>query len=103
MFKNGKGIIGQEIYPIQVVETKPGDVLLCHISEHMDLENCECILKELQKAFPDNTVLLVNEHVLKGINVIRPKNSILDLTSKDDLDEMLDNIMKECGPNDFLY
>ena len=40
---------------------------------------------------------------LKGINIIRPKNSILDLTSKDDLDEMLDKIMKECGPNDFLY
>ena len=56
-----------EGYKIQKVSLEPGDVLLCHISASMRLSDCQSILKELQEAFPNNTVMLCNEQVLKGM------------------------------------
>lgn len=100
------GITGTwEGYKIQKVSLEPGDVLLCHISANMRLSDCENILKELQNAFPDNTVMLCNEHVLKGMTVIKPTekvSSIVDIATNIDVDELFNEIMKG-HPNDFLH
>ena len=94
-----------EGYKIQKVSLDPGDVLLCHISANMDVHSCRSILDELQKAFPDNTVMLCNEHVLKGMTIIKPTeevSEIVDIASNIDVDALFDSIMKG-HPNDFLY
>ena len=94
-----------EGYKIQKVSLDPGDVLLCHISANMDVHDCTHILNELQKAFPDNTVMLCNEHVLKGMTVIKPTekvSEIVDIASNIDVDALFDSIMKG-HPNDFLH
>lgn len=100
------GITGEwKGYEIQKVSLEPGDVLLCHISANMKLGDCETILKELQNAFPNNTVMLCNEHVLKGMTVIKPTekvSSIVDIATEVDIDEVFKEIMKG-HPNDFLY
>lgn len=104
--KKQDGITGTwEGYKIQKVSLDPGDVLLCHISANMRLGDCESILKELQEAFPNNTVMLCNEHVLKGMTVLKSTekvSSIVDIASDVDVDELFNEIMKG-HPNDFLH
>lgn len=100
------GITGTwEGYNIQKVSLDPGDVLLCHISANMKLSDCQNILKELQEAFPNNTVMLCNEQVLKGMTVLKGAkevSSIVDIAEEVDIDKLIDNILKG-HPNDFLH
>lgn len=100
------GITGTwEGYKIQKVSLDPGDVLLCHISANMRLSDCQNILKELQEAFPNNTVMLCNEQVLKGMTVLKGTkevSSIVDIAEEVDIDKLIDDILKG-HPNDFLH
>lgn len=100
------GITGTwEGYKIQKVSLDPGDVLLCHISANMRLSDCQNILKELQEAFPNNTVMLCNEHVLKGMTVLKGTkevSSIVDIAEEVDINKLIDDILKG-HPNDFLH
>ena len=100
------GITGTwEGYNIQKVSLDPGDVLLCHISASMKLSDCQNILKELQEAFPNNTVILCNEQVLKGMTVLKGTkevSSIVDIAEEVDIEKIIDDILKG-RPNDFLY
>ena len=54
-------------YPCQVVSLQPGDVLLVHVNDDIDLDNCRTIMKELNEAFPNNHCLLSNEQRSKRI------------------------------------
>ena len=100
------GITGTwEGYKIQKVSLDPGDVLLCHISANMKLSDCQNILKELQEAFPNNTVMLCNEQVLKGMTVLKGTkevSSIVDIAEEVDIEKIIDDILKG-HPNDFLH
>ena len=100
------GITGTwEGYKIQKVSLDPGDVLLCHISANMKLSDCQNILKELQEAFPNNTVMLCNEQVLKGMTVLKGTkevSSIVDIAEEVDINKLIDDILKG-HPNDFLH
>lgn len=100
------GITGTwEGYKIQKVSLDPGDVLLCHISANMRLSDCQNILKELQEAFPNNTVMLCNEQVLKGMTVLKGAkevSSIVDIAEEVNIEKIIDDILKG-HPNDFLH
>ena len=100
------GITGTwEGYTIQKVSLDPGDVLLCHISANMKLSDCQNILKELQEAFPNNTVMLCNEQVLKGMTILKGTkevSSIVDIAEEVNIDKLIDDILKG-HPNDFLH
>ena len=100
------GITGTwEGYNIQKVSLDPGDVLLCHISANMKLSDCQNILKELQEAFPNNTVMLCNEQVLKGMTILKGTkevSSIVDIAEEVNIDKLIDDILKG-HPNDFLH
>ena len=92
-------------YDIQKISIEPNDVLLCHISANMGVYECGQILEELQKAFPNNTVLLCNEHVLKGITVLKNTNKvspIVDIAERINTEHLFDDILRG-NPNDFLY
>ena len=92
-------------YDIQKISLEPNDVLLCHISANMDVYECGQILEELKKAFPNNTVLLCNEHVLKGITVLKNTNKvspIVDIAERINAEHLFDDILRG-DPNDFLY
>ena len=100
------GITGAwEGYKIQKVSLEPGDVLLCHISANMRLSDCQSILKELQEAFPNNTVMLCNEQVLKGMTVLKGTKEvspIIDIAEEVNIEKIIDDILKG-HPNDFLH
>jgi hypothetical protein len=62
---------------VQIIETNPDDVILCEVSNDIDLEDCEAIHKELTKAFPKNTILLINGNIIKNFTFLRPKEDII--------------------------
>lgn len=108
MFDKTKGYIGKwEGYPCQVVSLQPGDVLLVHVNDDLDIDNCNTIMKDLKKIFPNNHCLLSNEHILKGFTILRDGfyekiNPSVEIGTGVDIDKMLENIEKEYR-NDFLY
>ena len=61
-----------ESYNIQTVKPDPNDVILVHVSENLDLDSVNAIHKELEKAFPYNSILIANEYILKGLTIIKP-------------------------------
>ena len=90
-------------YDIQVMEVKPNDVILLHISPDMDLYNCEALYAEVKKEFPNNTVLIVNKHILEGVSVLRKGTTEVSLIEDPvDVDKIFDEIMKG-KPNGFLH
>ena len=94
-------------YDIQAVSLNPGDVLLVHISSYMDLDDCRNIMEMLEETFPNNKCVLCNEHVLKGLTVIRAAETkkiddVVNISTNIDIDALFDEIMKG-NPNDFLY
>ena len=94
-------------YDIQAVSLNPGDVLLVHISSYMDLDDCRNIMEMLEETFPNNKCVLCNEHVLKGMTVLRAGETkkvddVVNISTNVDIDALFDEIMKG-NPNDFLY
>lgn len=94
-------------YDIQAVSLNPGDVLLVHISSYMDLDDCRNIMQMLEETFPNNKCVLCNEHVLKGMTVLRAAETkkiddVVNISTNIDIDALFDEIMKG-NPNDFLY
>ena len=94
-------------YDIQAVSLNPGDVLLVHISSYMDLDDCRHIMQTLEETFPDNKCVLCNEHVLKGLTVIRAAENqkvddVVNISTNVDVDKLFEEIMRG-NPNDFLY
>ena len=103
-----KGIVGTwKGYEAQVVSLKPGDVLLVHISDDMDLYSCRDIMQTLKETFPNNQCVLCNEHVLKGLTIIREIerekiDDVVDISKVVDVDKMFEELLRG-NPNDFLY
>ena len=103
-----KGVIGNlKGYDIQTIEVKPNDVLLLRISDDLDLHTCREIQKEMNETFPNNTTLLCNDHIFKGLTILRCDSieqidETFDIRTGIDVDALFDHIMKG-HPNDFLY
>ncbi len=93
-------------FPFQVVNIKPDDVILLHISDDLDLRQCVNIQRDMNEEFPNNKVILCNEHVLKGLTVLRGEtkkvDDVVDIKTNVDIDALFNHIMKG-NPNDFLY
>ena len=73
--RTDSGVIGTfKGYPFQVVPIQSNDLLLAHVADTLDLDDCNHLIKELKKDFPNNTVILLNKHILQGITVLRHEN-----------------------------
>ena len=101
------GIIGENTsYPFQVVNIQPNDVILLKIADNLSLRECQIIQKEMNETFPNNTVVLCNDHILKGITVLRGEtekvSDTVDIVSTIDVDKMFEELLRG-NPNDFLY
>lgn len=101
------GIIGTYTgYLFQVVNIQPNDVILLRIADNLSLKDCKMIQKEMEQTFPENTVVLCNDHILKGITVLRGEiekaSDTVDIKTTVDIDKIFDTIMRG-NPNDFLH
>ena len=66
-------------YSIQSIVAEPGDVILAHVSEDLNLETVEDIWRQLKVAFPNNDVLIANEYILKGLTIVKPKTGTVNI------------------------
>ena len=94
-------------YDIQTVSLQPNDVILVHVSDNLRLDECQQIMENLREIFPNNQTVLCNEHILKGMTIIRPEKTSkiddkVDITSVIDVDTLFNDIF-ERNSNDFLY
>ena len=101
------GIVGSfRNFPAEVVNIQPNDVILLRISDDLDLHTCKEIQKEMNETFPNNKTLLCNEHIFKGLTILRGKTETIsdtvDIQTAVDVDKIFDVILKGHS-NDFLY
>ena len=66
-------------YSIQSIVAEPGDVILAHVSEDLNVETVNDIWRQLKVAFPNNDVLIANEYILKGLTIVRPKTGTVNV------------------------
>ena len=79
-------------YDIQIVDIQPGDTLLVHVNDDVDLQSCLSIHKELEKQFPENTIIMCNEWVLKGMTILRQSEKIADVCNEIFIDQPLEEL-----------
>ena len=83
---------GWKGYDIQVVNIQPGDTILFHLNDNVDIETASVIMDEMGKAFPDNTVIPVNEWILKGMTIVRQANPVADMVDLSIVDKPLEEL-----------
>lgn len=83
---------GWKGYDIQVVNIQPGDTILFHLNDNVDIETASVIMNEMEKAFPNNTVIPVNEWILKGMTIVRKAEPIADMVDLSIVDKPLEEL-----------
>lgn len=92
-FIEDKGIVGKwKGYDIQVVNIQPGDTILFHLNDDVDVETVSAIMNEMEKAFPANTIIPVNEWILKGMTIVRQAESIADMVDLSIINKPLEEL-----------
>ena len=77
-------------YDIQVVDIQPGDTILFHINDDVDVETVATIMEEMNKTFPNNIIIPVNEWILKGMTVVRQAKPVGDMVDMSVIDQPLE-------------
>lgn len=91
-----KGKIGTyKGYDIQVVDIRPGDTLLFHLNDDVDIETVAAIMEEMSKTFPKNTIIPVNEWILKGMTILRKAEPVDDCVSELTMIQPLEELYPE--------
>ena len=79
-------------YDIQTADIRPGDTILFHLNDDVDMEDCKEIMNEMKKTFPNNNILFVNERALKGMTILRQAKPIADSVNEIILNDPLENL-----------
>lgn len=95
-FVEDRGIVGKwKGYDIQVVNIQPGDTILFHLNDDVDIETVSAIMNEMEKAFPSNTIIPVNEWILKGMTIVRQANPVANMVDLSIVDKPLEEMYPE--------
>ena len=81
-------------YSIQTIVAEPGDVILAHVSEDLDLDTVNDIWKQLKIAFPNNDVLIANEYILKGLTIVKPATGKVNEHYRREESDILDDWLR---------
>ena len=81
-------------YNIQTISVEPGDVILAHVSEDLNLDTVNDIWKQLKIAFPNNDVLIANEYILKGLTIIKPATGRVNEHYRRETSNILDDWLR---------
>ena len=83
---------GWKGYDIQVVDIQPGDTILFHLNDDVDVETVSSIMGEMSKTFPNNRIIPVNEWILKGMTVVRQADPVADMVDLSIIDKPLEEL-----------
>lgn len=81
-------------YTVQTVTAEPGDVILAHVSEDLDLDTVNDIWRQLKVAFPNNDVLIANEYILKGLTIVKPATGKVNEHYRRETSDILDDWLR---------
>ena len=81
-------------YTIQTITAEPGDVILAHVSEDLDLDTVNDIWRQLKVAFPNNDVLIANEYILKGLTIVKPATGRVNEHYRRETSDILDDWLR---------
>lgn len=81
-------------YSIQSIVAEPGDVILAHVSEDLDIDTVNDIWKQLKVAFPNNDVLIANEYILKGLTIVKPATGRVNEHYRRETSDILDDWLR---------
>ena len=81
-------------YTISTVAAEPGDVILAHVSEDLDVDTINDIWKQLKVAFPNNDVLIANEYILKGLTIVKPATGRVNEHYRRETSDILDDWLR---------
>jgi hypothetical protein len=90
-------------YDIKTVNIQPDDTILIHLNDELDFEEASMFIKKMNKIFPNNTILPVNELVMKGMTIIRQSKSIGDCIDEIPINKPLEEECPELFKNDYWY
>lgn len=79
-------------YDIQIVDIRPGDTILFHINDEVDVNTLTAIMEEMSKTFPNNTIIPVNEWILKGMTIIRQAEPVAEMVDLSIIDKPLEEL-----------
>ena len=82
-------------YSIQSIVAEPGDVILAHVSEDLDVDTVNDIWRQLKVAFPNNDVLIANEYILKGLTIIKPATGRVNEHYRRETSDILDDWLRK--------
>ena len=100
LFDETKGVISAfKGYDIQTVNIQPNDVILLHLNDDIDVETISSLLEEMNKIFPENTIIPVNEWVLKGMTILRQSKNIADSVNEVFLDKPAEELFSDIFNN----
>ena len=93
MFDTSTGKVGTfKGYNVQVVDINPGDTILLHVSEDLGFDECQQILKEMKATFPNNSIVCVNEYILKEMTILRHTNKKTDTINEISINTPLEQL-----------
>ena len=81
-------------YTIQTIAAEPGDVILAHVSEDLNIDTINDIWKQLKVAFPNNDVLIANEYILKGLTIVKPATGRVNEHYRRETSDILDDWLR---------
>ena len=81
-------------YSIQSIIAEPGDVILAHVSEDLNVETVNDIWRQLKVAFPNNDVLIANEYILKGLTIVKPATGRVNEHYRRETSDILDDWLR---------
>lgn len=81
-------------YSIQSIVAEPGDVILAHVSEDLDVDTVNDIWRQLKVAFPNNDVLIANEYILKGLTIVKPATGRVNEHYRRETSDILDDWLR---------
>ena len=81
-------------YSIQSIVAEPGDVILAHVSEDLNVDTVNDIWRQLKVAFPNNDVLIANEYILKGLTIVKPATGRVNEHYRRETSDILDDWLR---------
>ena len=90
-------------YDIQVVDIQPGDTILFHVSDDVDIETVFTLMKEMNNTFPNNTIIPVNEWVLKRMTIVRQSEPVADMVDISIIGKPLEEEYPELFKDNYWY
>ena len=63
------------MYDINIVNLKPNDSIILHLTEEVDLETANHLIRDIQRAFPNQNVIATHPFLIEDITIIQQKDA----------------------------